>query len=142
MKHERGGTRVAAARHQPAFLREAITLFAIIAVVMVVVLDVLSVYTTHRTLTKQTREAAREAVATWVGSSNDAQAEQAAAAYLTEHGSTMVDFGGSHADGETYYTVAATRSAKTYVFRYLARLPWVGDWIDRQLHPEVRNDSR
>lgn len=129
-------------RHQPAFLRGALVTFAVVAVVAVVLLDALSVYTAHRDLKKQTSSAASEAVATWVTTSNDAMAEQAAGAYLREHGVTMVDFGGSHVDGETYYEVTGTCHADTYVFHYLAHLPGIGGWIDRQLHPRVTGDSR
>lgn len=134
--------RAAGSRHQPAFLRGALVIFAIVAVVAVVVLDVLSIYTAHRDLKKATAKAATEAVATWVSTSNDAMAEQAADAFLRDRGVRMVDFGGSHADGETYYEVTGTRRADTYVFRYLTHLPGIGDWMDRQLHPQVSGDSR
>jgi hypothetical protein len=128
-------------RHQGGFVRGAIVLFVIVTVVGVFVLDILSVYTAHSTLDAQTRSAAVAAATTYVQLSNDTAAEQAAAQYLSDHGSTLVKIVSDHTNGINVYTVTASRVAKTYVFHYLAKLPKVGGWIDRHLHPVVSGDN-
>jgi predicted metalloprotease len=128
-------------RHQGGFIRGAIVLFVVLTIVGMLILDILSVYTAHRTLGEQTRSAAEAAATAYVQSSNDASAEQAAAQYLSEHGSTLVKIVPDHANGLNVYTVTAKRGTKTYFFHYFARLPKIGGWIDRQLHPQVTGDN-
>jgi hypothetical protein len=128
-------------RHQEGLVRGAIVLFVILTIVGMFILDILSVYTAHQTLGEQTRSAAIEAATSYVNSSSETVAEQAARQYLSDHGSTLVKIVGDHANGLNDYTVTAKRFAKTYLFRYFAKLPKVGGWIDRQLHPTVTGDN-
>jgi hypothetical protein len=129
--------RTGSLRHQEGFLRGAIVLFVILTIVGMFILDILSVYTAHRTLGDQTRSAALEAATSYVQQGSEPVAEQAAADYLSARGSTLVKVVGDHANGLNDYTVTAKRGVKTYLFHYLAKLPMVGGWINRQLHPVV-----
>jgi hypothetical protein len=116
-------------------------LFIVVTIVGVFILDILSVYTAHQTLNEQTRSAAIEAATSYVNLGSEPAAELAAKQYLSDHGSTLVKIVGNPANGLNDYTVTAKRTAKTYFFRYLAKLPKVGGWIDRQLHPTVTGDN-
>ena len=137
-----GACRPGGLRHQGGFIRGAIILFVVLTVVGMFILDILSVYTAHRTLGEQTRSAAQAAATTYIQFSNDAAAEQAAAQYLSDHGSTLVKIVPNHENGLNVYTVTAKRAAKTYFFHYLAKLPAIGKWIDRQLHPVVAGNNQ
>ena len=116
-------------------------LFIVVTIVGVCILDILSVYTAHQTLSEQTTSAAIAAATSYVNSSSEPAAELAARQYLADHGSTLVKIVADHANGLNDYTVTAKRTAKTYFFRYLAKLPKVGGWINRQLHPVVTGDN-
>jgi hypothetical protein len=124
-------------RHQDGFIRGAIVLFIIVTVVGLFILDILSVYTAHQTLGDQTRSAALEAATSFVQQGSEPVADQAASQYLSHHGSTLVKIVGNHGNGLNKYTVTAKRPVKTYIFRYLAKLPLIGGWMNRQLHPVV-----
>ena len=129
-------------RHQGGFIRGAIVLFVVLTVVGVFLLDILSVYTAHRMLGEQARAAAAASATTYVKFSDDAAARQTAAQYLSARGSTLVKFVSDHTNGLNVFTVTAKRVAKTYVLHYFAKLPKIGGWIDRQLHPEVSGDNQ
>ena len=128
-------------RHQGGLVRGAIVLFIVLTVIGAFVLDIFSVYTAHNMLDGQTSSAAKAAATSYVQYSSDALAEQVAAAYLSDHGSTLVSIVPDHADGLNVYTVTAKREARTYILRYLAKLPVIGGWIDRQLHPVVTGNN-
>ena len=128
-------------RHQGGFIRGAIVLFVIVTVVGMFILDILSVYSAHKTLGEQTTAAAIEAATTYVQLGTEQSADQAATTYLSDHGSTLVKITSDHTNGANTYTVTAKRGVKTYIFHYLAKLPKVGGWMDRQLHPVVTGDN-
>jgi cobalamin biosynthesis protein CobD/CbiB len=128
-------------RHQDGFVRGAIVLFVIVSVVGMFILDVLSVYTAHKTLVEQTASAATEAATSYVQVGSEQIADQAAANYLADRGSTLVKIVGNHTNGLDVYTVTAKRVAKTYFFHYLTGLPKIGHWIDKELHPVVTGDN-
>jgi hypothetical protein len=130
-----------ALRHQGGFVRGAIVLFALLTLVGAFVLDILSVYTAHHMLDGQTQSAAKAAAASYVQYSSDGLAEQEATQYLSDHGSTLVKIVPDHANGLNVYTVSAKRPVKTYLLRFFAKLPAIGGWIDRQLHPVVTGDN-
>ena len=113
----------------------------IVSVVGMFILDVLSVYTAHKTLVEQTASAATEAATSYVQVGSEQIADQAAANYLADRGSTLVKIVGNHTNGLDVYTVTAKRVAKTYFFHYLTGLPKIGPWIDKKLHPVVTGDN-
>jgi hypothetical protein len=130
-------------RRQDGFVREAILVFIVLTVFGVILLDILSVYSTHRDLKDDAGNAAQAAMQEYVQSTSDLAAQQAAESYLKAHDATLLDFKANHLDGETWYAVTAQTTADTYVFHYLARLPWgMGAWMDRQLHPKETRDNR
>ena len=120
---------------QEGLIRGAIVVFAIMAVFALVLLDFLSVYSAHRTLKEQANGAARAAVTSYVQSGSDVLAQQSAQQYLAERKAKMVAFRPADNLGSHSFVVTAERPADTYVFKYLAHLPGVGRWIERQLHP-------
>jgi hypothetical protein len=128
-------------RHQDGFVRGAIVLFVVVSVVGMFILDVVSVYSAHKTLMEQTGSAAAEAATSYVQVASEQIADQAAASYLSDHGSTLVKIVSNHANGLNVYTVTAKRVAKTYFFHYLTGLPKIGHWIYKQLHPVVTGDN-
>jgi Flp pilus assembly protein TadG len=133
----------ASAHRQAGFVREAILVFIVLTIVGVFLLDTLSVYSAHRNLKAQAGDAAAAAAQEYATSVSDTAAQSAAAGYLEAHGATLVAFRAHHENDGTWYTVTAQTNADTYVFRYIARLPWgIGSWMDRLLHPKETNDNR
>jgi uncharacterized membrane protein len=151
--HSTWGTRAAAGRQrlhrgaaglrhqQGGIVRGIIVVFLVLTVCGAFTLDILSVYSAHRLLSEQARTAADDAARAYVLHLSDAEAQEAAAQYLSQNGSTLVKFVPTHTNGLDTFTVTAQRPAQTYLLHYLAKVPGIGGWIGRQLHPRASGDN-
>lgn len=127
---------------QGGFVREALFFLVLVTLFALVLLDAIAIYSTHRAVKEDAKKAAQVAVATYVATANDAAAQQAAIAYLDAHKSSIVTFTVQHGEGKTVYQVTAKRDVNTLLLKYVGRLPKVGDWMDRQLHPVATADGQ
>lgn len=130
------------ANEQDGLLREALFFLVLVGLFAFVLLDVIAIYSTQRAVKEDARKAAAVAVATFVSTADDTAARQAALAYLDIHKTQLVSFAVDRSQGRTVYRVTAQRTVKTFLLKFVGRLPKVGGWMDRQLHPEATADNR
>lgn len=125
------------ASDEQGLIREAVFFLALLALFTLILLDVLAIYSTQRSLSEDSRNAAKAAVAVFVTSADDSSARVAAVEYLQKRGARLVAFSADHGGGVTVYTVTAARDVKTFLVKYMAHLPKVGDWIEGKLRPQA-----
>ena len=131
--HEEGG-----------FVRDLVKYLALLVVVAVLVFDTISLIQVQRTVRVNATDAANEALTTYIDSGNTEMAKDRARTSVEMHGST---FGGAEivtSGGRTHegmVKVTASRSADTYVFRYLAEIPRIGEPLKDALNPTVTETS-
>lgn len=98
-------------------LGTVIILAVIFAVVAVIFIDGASVYYTWQSTNDVTEQAARLAAFEYNETRSDVVAENTAADYCKENGMVFLEFS-INPYGHTY-SIACSRDAKTYVFKYL-----------------------
>ncbi len=130
------------AHEQDGLLREAVFFLVLVSVFSLFIFDIITVVSTHHAVKEDAKHAAKVAVTTFVSTGSDATAQQAALDYLKGEKTTMVSFTVDRSQGVTVYTVTAKRSTKTFLLKYIARLPKVGHWMNRQLHPVATAETR
>jgi hypothetical protein len=129
-------------RRQDGLIREALVVFLVFAIIALIMLDVLAVVSTRRALKQDPGAAARAAADGFALSGSEYAASQEAEKYVANHGARMTAFKMTpNVDTGTTFSVTATKEAPTRVFKYLGYLPWIGNWVKRQLNPQVTNDN-
>jgi uncharacterized membrane protein len=128
---------------QDGFIRESVKVFVVVMIIFVILLDGHALFDNRREAGDDAHVAAMAAALVYSTTQNDALAKQQAERVLDERDAQLVAFAGQHVEGDTYYTVTATRAANTYLFHYLASVPGVGSWAEKLSHPDVSsyNDS-
>ena len=129
-------------QRQDGFVREVVYAAAILVIVAVIVLDVVSVVNTSLGVRQNATDAANQAFATYVQTSNTGIAMHSASTFLTLHDATMLrgesnltqPVGGPD---QARVTITAAKTPHTYVFHYFQSLPWVGPWFHKILHPQA-----
>lgn len=128
-------------RQQDGLIRESVKIFVVCMLIFVVLLDAHALFDNRRQAGDDAHEAALEAALAWGETKNDSQAERAAQRVLDAKESRMVAFKTEHLADNTYYTVTATREARTYLFRYLTGFPWIGTWAVKLTQPNVSSNN-
>jgi Flp pilus assembly protein TadG len=129
-------------RRQDGFIREILWVCLVLAVIAVVVLDAIALIAANRSVDDDAARAAREARTEYVDSLDARAAQAAASAYLVKSGVEMTGFSSSTgSEGAVVFTVTAQAHADTYVFRYVGRIPGLGDWVERVSNPSATRSS-
>jgi hypothetical protein len=118
-----------------------VKVFVVVLIIFVVLLDAHALFDNRRQAGDDAHEAAMAAAVVYSRTENDTQAEREAKRVLDDKDAQMVAFKTEHLADNTYYTVTATREARTYLFHYLAGFPWVGAWAVRLAHPDVSSNN-
>ena len=121
---------------QEGFVREVLVITLVIAIVAVVLLDVMSIFNARQSVKDDTKTAAHEARTEYAQSLNQAAAKLAAEQYIVSSGLTWIDFSSKQGpEGTPVFTVTATTTADTFVFRFLKGIPQLKKWVERTTHP-------
>lgn len=128
-------------REQDGFIRESIYVFLTLLVVSAIVLDAVAAIQVGQTVKGDARDAAVAAADAFVQTSSNDAAQTQAESVLTSRGDTLLGFSVDSRSGHAVYSVTAQRHARTYVFHYLAKLPRIGDWVERTLNPKATRSS-
>lgn len=139
LPHETGGRYLCRRllREEAGSIRGIVLFMALLAVATLIVLDVVAVYSVRGAVQDDVGRAAHLAVADYMSHADDTSARQQAVAYLAAHDMRLVDFQLRTMGGVVTCTVTGRGTAKTIVLKHIARLPKVGGWIKRRLHPEA-----
>ncbi len=129
-------------QRQDGFIREILWVCLVLAILAVVVLDAIALIAANRSVDDDAARAAREARTEYVDSLDERAAHAAADAYLVRSGVEMTGFSTSTgSEGTMVFTVTAQAHADTYVFRFLGRIPGLGDWVERVSNPSATRSS-
>jgi hypothetical protein len=128
-------------REQDGFIRESIYVFLTLLVVSAIVLDAVAAIQVGQTVKGDAHDAAVAAADAFVQTSSNDAARTQAESVLTSRGDTLLGFSVDSRSGHAVYSVTAQRHAHTYVFHYLAKLPRIGDWVERTLNPKATRSS-
>ena len=129
-------------RRQDGFIRGILWVCLVLAIIAVVVLDAISLLTANRSVDDDAARAAREARTEYVDTLDARVAYAVADAYLAKSGLEMAGFSTStSSEGGLVFTVTAQAHADTYVFRHLARIPGLGDWVTRVSNPSATRSA-
>jgi hypothetical protein len=124
-------------RRQEGLIREALYVFLAIAIVMAVLLDGLAIFTAQQDARDDASDAGTEARRTYVETGSVDAAREAAARLVEANDADLVAFSVSTAGRTETFTVTVQHHADTYLFKYLAYLPGLDDWVDDLQNPTI-----
>lgn len=130
-------------RRQDGMIRDVVKYLALFVVVLVLILDAVAVIQAQVSVREQASDAADIARSTYVETGSERAAKTAAESYLLSHDSRFLSATLSTQGGRdnTVASVTAERSADTFVYRYLVRLPLVGERVDNALNPTAVGET-
>jgi hypothetical protein len=130
-------------RRQDGIARDVVKYLAVFVVILVMILDLVAVVQVQLTVREQATTAAEKGLEAYVDAGTRRSAEEAARDYLVGHDSEYISMTltPARSRNEASVKVIAERSAKTYVYRYLTHLPYVGDRVDNLLNPTATGET-
>lgn len=131
-------------RRQEGLIREALYIFLAVAVVMAILLDGLAIFTAQQGARETASEAGREARATYVDTLSVEEARADATALAASRDAELLAFTVAAPDGTTprTFTVTVTKTAETYLFKYLRYLPGLEDWVHDVQNPVITRTTQ
>jgi len=124
-------------RRQEGLIREALYVFLAIAIVMAVLLDGLAIFTAQQDARDDASDAGTEARRAYVETGSVDAAREAAAGLVEANDADLVAFSVSTAGRTGTFTVTVQHHADTYLFKYLAHLPGLDDWVEGVQNPTI-----